>query len=131
MKKIIFLRHADSKDTEAGEKDIDRILTERGKTDAVKIANKILYREKNVDLIVTSNAVRAVETANLVAEQLKLDSRSIKLRLFGDVEEGDALYTVSQEYVQNVSIYLPSNPEFLKDDVMADATKYLLINALK
>ena len=64
-------------------------------------------------------------------EQLKLDSRSIKLRLFGDVEEGDALYTVSQEYVQNVSVYLPSNPEFLKDDVMADATKYLLINALK
>ena len=64
-------------------------------------------------------------------EQLKLDSRSVKLRLFGKVEEGDALYTVSHEYVQSVSIYLPSNPEFLKDDVMADSTKYLVINALK
>jgi len=64
-------------------------------------------------------------------EQLKLDSRSVKLRLFGNVEEGDALYTVSHEYVQSVSIYLPSNPEFLKDDIIADSTNYLVINAFK
>jgi len=64
-------------------------------------------------------------------EQLKLDSRSVKLRLFGNVEEGDALYNVSHEYVQSVAIYLPSNPEFLKENVMDDSTNYLVINAFK
>ncbi len=41
-------------------------------------------------------------------EQLKLDTESTPLKLFGDVEEGDRIYSISYEYVNKVSIFAPS-----------------------
>jgi len=41
-------------------------------------------------------------------EQLKLDTESTPLKLFGDVEEGDRIYDICYEYVNKVSIFAPS-----------------------
>ncbi|MEM7382262.1 MAG: DUF3822 family protein [Bacteroidota bacterium] len=43
-------------------------------------------------------------------EQLKLDTQTVKIRLFGAVEEGDEIYTLCYEYIQHLAIFVPSNP---------------------
>jgi hypothetical protein len=62
-------------------------------------------------------------------EQLKLDPNTIKLRLFGKVEEGSPVYVACHEYIQNVSIYIPAFPEYMTEDIMPDSTNYIAINA--
>ncbi|MCR1024968.1 DUF3822 family protein [Cellulophaga baltica] len=42
-------------------------------------------------------------------EQLKLDTETIKLRLFGSIEEGDELYNLIFTYVRNVDVFIPSS----------------------
>ena len=42
-------------------------------------------------------------------EQLKLDTETLKLRLFGTIEEGDDLYHITHKYVRNVDVYIPTN----------------------
>jgi len=41
-------------------------------------------------------------------EQLKLDTESTKLKLFGSIEEGDELYNLCYEYIKDISLYIPS-----------------------
>lgn len=41
-------------------------------------------------------------------EQLKLDTETTVLKLFGAIEEGDAIYDICYEYVKNISIFIPS-----------------------
>lgn len=60
-----------------------------------------------------------------VIEQLKLDTETLKLRLFGAVEEGDDLYSLSYKYVRNVDVYIPSNLSYHienKNDEIIDFT---------
>lgn len=45
-------------------------------------------------------------------EQLKLDTETTKLKLFGSIEEGDELYNMCHEYVRDISIFIPSNTSF-------------------
>jgi hypothetical protein len=42
-------------------------------------------------------------------EQLKLDTETIKVRLFGAIEEDDELYKLLFKYVRNVDVFIPSN----------------------
>jgi hypothetical protein len=41
-------------------------------------------------------------------EQLKLDTETIKVRLFGSIEEGDNLYNICYKYIRNIDVYIPS-----------------------
>ncbi len=63
-------------------------------------------------------------------EQLHLDPNEIKLRLFGAIEEGDSIFTICQEYIQHLSIYLPGLPDDILSDETALNANYLAINAL-
>lgn len=44
-----------------------------------------------------------------VLEQLKLNTETVKLKLFGAIEEGDELYDICHTYVRDVAVYIPSN----------------------
>jgi hypothetical protein len=63
-------------------------------------------------------------------EQLQLDPNEVKLRLFGAVEEGDPVYELCQDYIQHLSIYLPSYPDHIGQDAKGIMANYLEINAL-
>lgn len=63
-------------------------------------------------------------------EQLKFDPSTIKLRLFGDLEQGDELYDICYEYVQNVSVYLPSNSVYQFENVAQADIDFTVLNAL-
>lgn len=62
-------------------------------------------------------------------EQLGLDPQRVKLRLLGDVEEGDAIFEDSSEYLENVSIFVPGGPGYPVADAEA-SIDFTLIGAL-
>jgi phosphohistidine phosphatase len=74
---LILIRHAQSRNVEPGEKDLDRELTDSGIQDASRLARYMYLEEIIPEIICTSHAVRAKDTAQLFAEQLKLDHSEI------------------------------------------------------
>lgn len=62
-------------------------------------------------------------------EQLGLDPQRIKLRLLGEVSEGDAVFESSAEYVENVSIFMPADPMY-DPEGDSNAIDFTLIGAL-
>lgn len=67
MKKLYLIRHAKSGWKEAGKTDHERALNHRGIKDAPFMANLLKSKGIKPDLILTSDAVRARTTAQLMA----------------------------------------------------------------
>ena len=70
MKTLFLMRHAKSSWKEDGLDDHERPLKKRGKKDIKLIAKVMKKNNFNPDLIITSSAVRAKDTADLLAEAL-------------------------------------------------------------
>jgi phosphohistidine phosphatase len=68
MKTLILLRHAKSSWDDAGLKDFDRPLNKRGLEAAPLVGNAMRKRKLQPDLIISSPAVRAKETTQLVRD---------------------------------------------------------------
>jgi len=71
MKTLILMRHAKSDHGDAGLADHDRPLNARGIRSAPHMAEKIKAGQLMPDAIVSSTALRARETARLVADALE------------------------------------------------------------
>lgn len=74
MKKLILLRHAKSSWKDLSINDIERPLNHRGKRDAPIMAERFLNRNIVIDLIISSNAKRTLDTAKEFANVLNLGS---------------------------------------------------------
>jgi len=72
-KTLIFMRHAKSDWSIAGQKDFDRTLNNRGLGDAPRMGRRLLEIGVKPDLVISSPAIRARTTAEYVSEQLKYD----------------------------------------------------------
>lgn len=75
---LIIVRHAQAREAERMQKDVERSLTEEGIGDASLIGRYLYNQNVTVDRILSSVAVRAKETAELIAEQLKYDTSRIQ-----------------------------------------------------
>ena len=75
MKRLTLLRHAKSSWDQAGLDDHDRPLAERGRRDAPRIGERLTRRGLRPDLVLSSTALRARETAELVSAALGGGSR--------------------------------------------------------
>lgn len=62
-------------------------------------------------------------------EQLELEAATLKLRLLGEVEEGDPLFEMAASYVENVAIFAPSGELFPPGSKEA-GIDFTLINSL-
>jgi len=94
MKTLLLMRHAKSswKDTELA--DHERPLKKRGHKDAFSIAKILKKKELIPEYIMTSSAVRSVETANDLAE---------KLEFKGEISVLDVLYMAEpRTYVEKI-----------------------------
>jgi len=80
MKNLIVIRHAKSDWNRSSLADIDRPLNNRGEHDAPLIGDILKFRGVEPDLIVTSPARRALETAKLIAKAVGYDSEAIIVR---------------------------------------------------
>lgn len=74
MKTIYFLRHAKSSWENLNIKDHDRPLNDRGKKDAKRIGSYLKKNENEIDIIITSSALRAKITASLCDEKLSVSN---------------------------------------------------------
>ncbi|MES2647361.1 MAG: histidine phosphatase family protein [Bacteroidota bacterium] len=63
MKSILFVRHAKSSWDNPAMKDFDRTLNDRGNKDAPMMAKRLLDKKPEIDLFVSSPAIRAFSTA--------------------------------------------------------------------
>ncbi len=68
MKKLILIRHAKTETVVAGQNDFLRVLKPRGTSDALLMAEKLKEHSIKPDLIVSSPAKRAEQTALLFAQ---------------------------------------------------------------
>lgn len=113
MKTLLLLRHAKSswKDTSLG--DIDRPLKKRGIEDAQLIGRFIPKKKIQPDLVLSSPAERARQTAALILESARLN---VELRYDDRIYEASArrlLEVVSQiEDTANTVMMVGHNPGF-------------------
>ena len=70
QRQLTLLRHAKSSWTDAGLKDRDRPLNERGERDAPTMGRRLATRGARPTLILTSPAVRARRTAQIIAREI-------------------------------------------------------------
>jgi phosphohistidine phosphatase len=64
MKTILLVRHAKTEADSKSGKDFDRKLTDKGHEEATTAAQRLVDRKVEIDALVSSTAVRALETAS-------------------------------------------------------------------
>jgi phosphohistidine phosphatase len=114
MKKIILIRHAKSSWDNPWLADHDRPLAERGLQDAPKMAKKLKKRGVIPDLILSSTALRATETAKITAQELGYLEENIcwEKNLFHASPSTILKYIHLQKDSQNTLLVFGHNPGF-------------------
>jgi phosphohistidine phosphatase len=113
MKTLFLVRHAKSSWDDTSLPDRDRPLNDRGRRDAPKMGERLAKRDVNPDLILSSPAVRALETAEIIAKKLGYRRKKIVVddRLYG-VAADDLLNLIQKldDKLQRVMLF-GHNPE--------------------
>lgn len=78
MKSLILVRHAKSSWDDSSLSDYDRPLNERGKKDAPAMAKRLAHKGIRPELLVSSPARRAVQTAEAFAAGLEIPKQAIR-----------------------------------------------------
>ena len=94
MKTLFLIRHAKSSWGDTALPDKDRPLNDRGRRDAPKMGERLAKRDVKPDLILSSPAMRALTTAEIIAK--KLDYRR------KDIVVDDRLYAVGADELLDV-----------------------------
>ncbi len=97
-KTLFVVRHAKAKQTEIGAKDIDRELLPEGLQQASRLGAYLYKKNGDIDAIICSSALRAVQTAELIADQLSYDIS--KTVIISD------LYEASVRIIENILLDL-------------------------
>ncbi|HOI32127.1 MAG: histidine phosphatase family protein [Bacteroidales bacterium] len=79
MKTLYVVRHAKSSWEFPALPDMDRPLLEKGKKRTKKVIDFLLKQQIKIDLIISSTALRASETADYIARGIGFDPENIKL----------------------------------------------------
>jgi len=97
MKTLFLVRHAKSSRDDPGLSDKERPLNDRGTRDAPKMGARLAKHDVKPDLIVSSPAVRARTTAELIAKKLDYKVKDIVLdeRLYA-AAPGDVLDVIRE-----------------------------------
>ena len=77
MKTLLLVRHAKSSRDDPTIADRDRPLNDRGLRDASKMGERLATRDVDPDLIISSSAVRALATAQMMAKKLDYKAKDI------------------------------------------------------
>lgn len=83
MKRIYFIRHAEAQSGNGS--DFERTLSYAGELCAIKLGEKLRSLGLAPDLIITSSAVRALHTAQIIANALDAIKRVVPLRELYDI----------------------------------------------
>jgi phosphohistidine phosphatase len=104
MKTLYIVRHAKAMLRSADrDGDFDRQLVEKGINRSNKLIEHLIQLEENIDLIISSPAIRAVETAKMIATGLKYPIDSI--------QEENGLYTENESFIFDLLFQISDNVE--------------------
>lgn len=99
-RELLLLRHGKSRwDTD--QDDFDRPLKDRGKRAAQRIGNWLLQNDRVPDLIISSPATRAIETARKACKVMDIPAKSIRRE--------DALYNADVAQLTQVIASIPKD----------------------
>lgn len=79
MKTLFLLRHAKSAHNDLSLTDRSRPLTEEGLKQAKALGKMLAHREIHLDLMISSPAIRTLQTSQLIAEQINYPFQNIVL----------------------------------------------------
>lgn len=94
MKRLLLVRHAKSGWQSDVKIDFDRKLTKQGNDEANEMAALMSRNIANVDIIITSPAIRAVATAQYFANAFKID--------FSDIQKDIGLYEKGISFIKKL-----------------------------
>ena len=94
MKTLFLIRHAKSSWDDTALPDKDRPLNDRGRRDAPKMGERLAKRDVKPDLILSSPAMRALKTAEIIAKKLDYKRK--------DIVVDDRLYAVGADDLLDV-----------------------------
>lgn len=94
MKTLLLVRHAKSSRDDPTIADRDRPLNDRGLRDAPKMGERLARRDVDPDLILSSPAVRALATAQMMAKKLDYKAK--------DIAADDRIYASSPKVLLEV-----------------------------
>lgn len=87
VRTLYLIRHGEAEESMTGQKDFERRLTPLGQRNASRMGKLLHDYDFNPDLFLSSSALRANETANMMAEQIKFSNNKIDF--------SDELYSAS------------------------------------
>jgi phosphohistidine phosphatase len=126
MRTLYLCRHAKSSWANAGASDHARPLNDRGLRDAPDMAKRFAARAEPIDLIVSSDAARALATAKAYAEALGTPLHDIILE--------PALYHATPATIARVAAGLPASARramlFGHNPGMSEAVEYFTDTSL-
>jgi phosphohistidine phosphatase len=105
MKTLFLIRHAKSSWDDPALADKNRPLNDRGKRDAPKVGERLAKAGARPDLILSSPAKRALDTAQIIAGKLDYKRKNIVV--------DDRLYAVESEVLLDVIRRLDDEAEFV------------------
>ncbi len=108
MKTVYFIRHAKAADKIPGSDDKDRDLATKGQQDAQLMSKKQKMHGIHPDLIISSTALRALNTAKAFAEVLEYPEEKIQTQEKLYNAEADTIHQALFElgdHVQTVEIF--------------------------
>ncbi len=79
-KKLFLVRHAKAeeiKSADSGKEDLKRDLIQIGITDAETMGKRLFSMQIKPEIIISSHAKRALQTAKIIAQELQFDSHKI------------------------------------------------------
>ena len=103
MKELLLLRHAKSSWEDSELSDFERALNARGKRDATRIGKLILEERLTPHCIISSSAIRARSTADIVADKCQYKGKiSFRRSLYGTTpqEYFNALQSLKDDYTR-------------------------------
>jgi phosphohistidine phosphatase len=106
MKTLLLMRHAKSSWKESNIPDHDRPLNRRGRHDAPLMGKLLRDQKMNLDLIISSTALRAETTANLIAKAVGYKGKVVLDKSIYNAEPMDLLTLLSNSSDENNSILL-------------------------
>ena len=108
MKNLFIIRHAKSSWEDFGISDIDRPLNSRGIKDAYAMGIKWRKAAISFDKIISSNGIRALHTATIIANQLNIvfDNLEVNPKLYHASFQSifEIIHCVSED-VNNLAIF--------------------------
>lgn len=78
-KTLYIIRHAIAKSADSGEKDVDRVLSSEGLQQSSRLGAYIYKKNTEISAIICSSAVRAIQTAEQIADQISFDISKITI----------------------------------------------------